>query len=213
MCSLASVTRRPSTVFVTGGRRLGPGIPVGAILLMCRAKNSFPPLLTRLQWGGHLSRRSPRKRTSPGRRGSSRAPHACGRLSRVGLMVESEQALAEILQCTGNGGGEGGWEGAESRGSAQDSQPGLGGHIREWLGVGGTREDEIMNGRPRTSTRGILIELLRERTLCAWGGSGGLGAGCAGSRSCDSLTVRKGGGVGKAPEGLWLAHVPGVTPW
>lgn len=50
------------------------------------------------------------------------------------------------------GNGEGGREGAESRASAQDSQSSLGGHIHEWRGVGGTHEDEIMNGCPRMST-------------------------------------------------------------
>lgn len=38
--------------------------------------------------------------------------------------------------------------GATGRG---ESQPRLAGHTHEWLGVGDTREDEIMNGHPRMS--------------------------------------------------------------
>lgn len=69
--------------------------------------------------------------------------------------------------------GKRGRERAESRERAQDrgrSQPRLEGDTHEWLVVGGTREDQIMNGCPRMATGGILIELFQERTLCAQGG-------------------------------------------
>ena len=54
--------------------------------------------IARTPAGGHLSRHSPRECTCPGRRGSFRARHACGSLSSMGIIVESKQAVAEILQ-------------------------------------------------------------------------------------------------------------------
>lgn len=68
--------------------------------------------------------------------------------------MKNKHILAEILQTLWRW-RKRGRERAENRERTQDtgkSQPSLEGHTHEWLVVGGTREDEIMNGCPRTST-------------------------------------------------------------